>query len=596
MSDYRIIKGDLRYKSAPLTDNFIDLNLDGIVKEQVVFDRNRILNLVEVFDRERQASTIIRPSFKLTFITENAYTGKTSYKQFKDNLYYTNNEFWLNDPTSIATGTWGGFPQYNEFDLIRTDYDVPGYTEPPNEHIQFVKKSATTYNWNFFVSYAFKNVSNRTLQYTPNYGTSPSPKQWIASDGIPYIITNITNLGENLISFKCPTKHNLNVSEYVKISPPVSPNIYGDIFQVYSLGDGSFGSEEYVFNIYNYGYNTNSFNDANEGTFKRIINLENSGETMSKYYVRQHKILTNLDNALLNYCGFENNAWNIIQRYDNSALTPDIQAKIVTKENSRTYTVNFNIDVDINPILDNQKRPITELYLTIVHKGQFGWFYRQDPLNTVNVVLKQGYSFNLPPDPSVLSSIDLPDLWWENNNTLNQVGIPLLNYGINPPKFYYNDSLKTGDTIDGDFCEWNDFEQKEYVLSDLYHKISFNQTVFDIRLPNLLGAAQTPNPNGYFYKPHHKIQIREFSPYIETGNQYEVDLVPGYAFYSRYTQSFRWRDLYTYGYIDNENVGVDYPFLNGVHNPYENVIFKLIPEGTNYLPNVINDPTIDDCE
>lgn len=594
MSNFRTVKGELRYKSASDVDSALDLYLDQTLKEQTTFDRNVIIDLSVLFDKERQASTIIRPSFKITFVTENAYTGTTNYAPFKDNLFYVNNEYYVNLPNP-STAPWGGFPQYNEFDLIRTDYGVVGYTEPPNEHVNFSKKSAFTYNWNFFISYAHKNLPNSDLEYTDNqYPLLTAPFQWKAKDGIPYVITNITNLGENLISFRCPVKHNLSVSEYVQLSSPAG--VFGDIFQIYSLGDGSFNSEGYVFNIFNYGYNTSDFNTANQGTFKRILNIDNSGETMSKYYVREHKILTNLDNAILNYCGFENNIFGIKQRYDNSALTPDIQAKIITKENDRSYTMNFSKDIDIVSLVDNQKRPITELFLTIIHKGYFGWFY--NPITVPQSLynsLKKGFDFNLPLEPNPLATDPTPDPWWDNSNTLNRTNIPLLNYTRGNNTFYYNQSLKTGDTLDGDFCEWNDYEQKEYVLSDLYHKFSFNFNNFDNRRP-CCPNSDTKNPYGYFYKPHQKLQIREFSPYVETGDKYQVDNVPGYAFYSQYTNSFRWRDLYTYGYIDNENVGVDFPFLNGVHHPYANVTFKLIPEGTNYNQQVINDPTIDDCE
>ncbi len=594
MSDIRIVKGELRYKSASDVDSTIDVNLNQILKEQTVFDRNVLIDLAVLFDKERQASTNIRPSFKITFVTENAYTGTTNYTQFKNNLFYVNNEFYVNQ-LNPSLAPWGGFPQYNEFDLIRNDYGVLGYTEPPNQHVTFSKKSAFTYNWNFFISYAHKNLPNKILEYTDNkYPLLTSPFQWLAKDGIPFVINNIVNVGENLISFICPVKHNLSVSEYVQLSSPAG--VFGDTFQVYSLGDGTFGSEEYVFNIFNYGYATTAFNNATQGTFKRILNLENSGETMSKYYVRQNKILTSLDDALLNYCGFENNIFGIKQRFDNSALTPDIQAKIITKENDRTYTINFSKDVDIASLVDNQKRPITQLYLTIIHKGYFGWFY--NPTVNPGILynsLKQGYEFNLPSDPNPLLTNPTPDNWWENSNTLNRTNIPLLSYTNGNDTFYYNQSLKTGDTVDGDFCEWNDYEQKEYVLSDLYHKFSFNLNNFNITRP-CCANNDIRNPFGYFYKPHHELEIRQFSPYVETGDKYQVDNVPGYAFYSQYTNSFRWRDLYTYGYIDSDGVGVDYPFLNGVHYPYSNTIFKLIPEGTNYKQQVVTEPTIDDCE
>jgi hypothetical protein len=73
--------------------------------------------------------------------------------------------------------------------------------------------------------------------------------------------------------------------------------------------------------------------------------------------------------------------------------------------------------------------------------------------------------------------------------------------------------------------------------------------------------------------------------------------IPDYAFYSNLSNSFRWRDLYTYGYIDTNGVGVNYPFMNGKHYPYVNTIFRLTPEGIGVQNiNVIAEPIIDECE
>ena len=74
--------------------------------------------------------------------------------------------------------------------------------------------------------------------------------------------------------------------------------------------------------------------------------------------------------------------------------------------------------------------------------------------------------------------------------------------------------------------------------------------------------------------------------------------IPDYAYYSKFRGAFRWRDIYTYGFIDNNGNGVDFPFLNGVHHPYKNIIFRLIPEGSNSLdiPFGVIEPIIDGCE
>ena len=95
--------------------------------------------------------------------------------------------------------------------------------------------------------------------------------------------------------------------------------------------------------------------------------------------------------------------------------------------------------------------------------------------------------------------------------------------------------------------------------------------------------------------------LKVFSDYIETAELGQIDNVPSWAFYSTEDQQFRWRDIYTYGFIDNLGRGVDYPYLNSAHYPYTQSIFRLIPEGINYNDNLDGldfsiKPLIDECE
>jgi len=95
--------------------------------------------------------------------------------------------------------------------------------------------------------------------------------------------------------------------------------------------------------------------------------------------------------------------------------------------------------------------------------------------------------------------------------------------------------------------------------------------------------------------------VRTFSDYIETADLGEIDVVPSYSYFSNVDQQFRWRDIYTYGFIDELGQGVDYPFLNSSHYPFENIVFRLIPEGANYNQTLqgINfpiKPLVDECE
>ena len=597
-----IILSTQRYQQAPRSDQFLNIPLAQTTKNLVEFDRVSDLNLAEVFDQERQESTTFRPVTKFTILFENAYTGSTTYPPFRDNLYYTNalNNAKIAYPSGISTTAnnsnvppnpfnanvpWDGFPQYPEFDFIRTDNKVPGYTIPPQNHILFKDVSATTYNWSHYVSYPFENVYNRTL-----FAVDPDTSftwSWVASNGLPFIILNGTNTQLREISFKCPMAHGLSVGEFVQLS--IS---YGNQnnFQVTSLGDSGSGSEEYIFNILNVGYTGTTFQQFTQGTFKRIINLANSGDTVSSYYIRRHKILTTSESSVLANAGFEYNIYGDKTKCEVKPLTPNQKARTSVKEGARSYTLSFNSDIDIRGLQDNQRRPLSSLYFTTIWRGYLGW--------TSN--MKQGWYFN-----TYLQN-GKPQTWWDQSNTNSNTNIPQSFYTTTlggATKFYYNELLTTGDTMDGDYCEWNNYEQLERVVSTYQHKIKYNQNWF--KLDNDLPVSNQP---GYFYQPHNPIQISAFSDYVEEGSGVNVVGIPDYAYYSTLSALFRWRDKYPYGYIDTDGIGVDYPFLNGKHYPYENTIFRITPEAYNIPsdyatiglvpPNIttIADPIVDECE
>jgi hypothetical protein len=560
-SNLRIIPSQLKYKSAPSVDQKLSIYLNSSDKNLTEYDRIRTVNLAETYNNERQQSTIFRPTFKISYIYNNLYTGTTNYTPFKDNLYFVDSE------NSLLSGIWKGYPQFYEFDFFRPDAN--------DQHFSYVSKSAYTYNWTYYFSYPFNNNFNKQLSYNLN-NTSYN---WVASSGIPFKIKNITSNGDKLISFECIAPHGLQISESVEITLQGG---FTKLLEVYSLGNDTYDSEKFIFNVYNVGFTGTTYSNNVKGTFKRVINSENIEETKSKYYIREHKILTNIEDVIITKSGFEKNAFNEELQYSLSSLTPNGIAKITKKSSSGSYVITSNIDIDINNLLDNQKRPISELYLTIINKGYSGYFNKP----YVSSGLKQGWEFNISGSSNQ---------YWDNTNLNCYTNISASSYSIGGYTFYFNENLNGGDIIDGDFCEWNDYEQTERIISKYYHKINYNQDNFQ--------TVSTPstNTNGFYYAPHNKLTIRVFSNYIETGDLTTIDQIPSYSFFSQTDQQFRWRDLYLYGFIDELGLGVDYPYLNNSHYPFQNVIFRLIPEGSNvnYSITGINvpiKPIIDGCE
>jgi len=592
---YKIVLGSARSAESSDVDSRIGLNLEQQFRQDAEFERIQDINLAELFFQERQKSDIFRPSSKITFLFDNSYIGETTYIPFRDNLYYVDaidssiSSCLSNQPNSIF---WSGYPQYFEFDLIRTDKNVEGYTTqqtnpPVQPHIDFETSMAGFYNWNFYLSYAFENDSTKALQ-SQNLFYPTIAHTWVSGDGIPFVIKNGKYNGHPVIFLYCSLKHNLTVGEFVELSFSYNNN---NLFSVDYLGDGSFESDLYVVGLVDVGYLGNTFADNVTGTLKRVINSEHPIDTRSTYYMRKHKILTNAQDAVLTNSGYELNPFPPERKFEPLQLTPNRKERLSIKNNSQTYTLSFNKDIRLKGLVDNQLRPVTELFFTNIWIGTFGWTMK--PVIN-NIGLRQGYSFNLP----LINA--RPSPWWESNlqqlNMNSLTSITLQNYTKGGKTFYYNKPPINGDVLDGALCEWNDYDLNEIELSQVYHKFTFNDNVFNINLGPSVGL--NTNPLGYYYEPFNKIKIKDFSSYIEEGETQKVAGIPDYAVYSENSLSFRWRDIYDYGFVDETNAGVNYPFLNGAHYPFELTTFRLIPEGSNenLFINIIQDPTTDECE
>lgn len=565
MSDFTIIPSSLQYKSAPAVDQQINIPLESNQEEMVQYVRNTTISLQQLYEDERQASLRFRPTFKIDFVYDNTYTGTTEYAPFRDDLYYV-------EPTqSKVSGVWKGYPQYYEFDFFRPNI--------PTRHLNYVPKSAYTYNWTYYLTYPYQNDYTKQLQATYDNKTI----NWVAQEGIPFIVSSSIEGGLGVISFQCLMPHGLTENQFVELSFDYEGQ---NLFDVFSLGNGNYGSSDYVFNIINVGYTGNTFFNGRTGTFRRVVDANNPIETRSKYYVRQHRVLKNQNDIEVTKTGFELNAFQNQKKLEFSSITPNNVTRISQKTSSFNYDFTLSTDLILSGLTNNLKQDIDQVFLTIVNKGYSGYFNR--PFSN-NVGLKQGWLFNINRDVSS---------WWDDNNSLSNSNIGTLFYTKTTNRsytFYYNRVLNEGDIMDGDFCEFNDYYQVERVVSPYVQKIKFNQNVFStVNQPN-------SNPQGYYYFPHIQMTLKYYSDYVETAPAQQVENIPSWAYFSTTDQQFRWREPYLYGEFDNLDRGVNYPYLNQAHYPFQNTSFKLFSEGSNYVlvPDGVNldtQPLIDDCE
>lgn len=579
-NEIRIVLGSKQFAGNTDKDIWIQPPLIGDRRTMVEGDRSLTLNLTQQFETERQESSTFRVSGKITNIFKNSITGKTIYTPYKNILYYTNEvaNATLNTPPNPNV-PWEGYPQYDEFTFVRYSA-VTG-------HRNFVPKSATSYNWMLNLTYPFSSDTNQAMTYTnEKFNTSIN---FNSSDGIPFAFDTGELNGKKIVNFYCGTKHNLKVGDWVELTIPSLPfGLNGKrAFQVYSLGDNDYKSEEKVFSINNLKIPPSQLTSGTVGTAKRINNILNSGETKSIYYIRLHKVLATHKDFNITQGGFENNPFTNKTKLEYSALTPNQTQRVSVKEGGRTFSFTLNNDVSISGLKDNNGKPLTELFLSVIERGYMGWF-NPPAVNSTGqqTAIDIGWSFNF-----LENSVDT---WWNHSSVINKDNIPVGSY--EQPQgsgqiFYFNDFLSEGDVIKGDFCEYNYIEQKEYVLSTCYHKYSFNSSYFFDNSPLTF-------PSGYAYEPHHSIPIRVFSDYLEFGSPTNTDNIPSYAWFSKYENTFIWRDIYSYGYTDADGIGIDFPFVNGAHYPFKQVLFlqKPIRRTDIVTTTIINQPTVDDCE
>lgn len=597
----KIILPQLEHASAPDLDLSVPSTLEQTHRELLETDRSSTIRLTELFDRERQASTTFRFVFNIDYLYDNSIkgiVGTNGYAPFLNNLYYDN-------PTFNAPW-YSGYPQMQEFDLIREDVD--------NTHIKFITKSATTYNWAYYLTYPGNNNYTRKMHCV--YGGQIF--DWTVSGGIPVVISRVIMDGMAMIRFHTPMPHGLAPEEFVKLSGLVNQNEFvfpvisgTDIYKVHSLGTGQYGTDDVVFNVLDVGYPLTLFSN-NAGLIKRVTDPDNEAETTSIYYVREHKVLTNLDDLVLTYTGFQKNNFKEDRKYEYSALTPNNQERVSIRNRTVSYNVTNALDIDVEGLMDNNGRPVSNIFLTFVNRGFMGWFHRPPihlpPSSPITPpALKIGWEFNVNTPGS--------DPWWNTGNPDSNTNIPTTWYSKDtnndqiPDKFFFhNIPPKKGDVLTGDMCEYNSYWQSERVISSAYHKMAFNFNLFDT---NIHGGTMS-NPPGYFYKIHHPCKIREYSSYVETGSDNSstyVDLssgvlnlatvdIPDHAFYSDHDGEWRWRDIYTHGYIDPDDNGTDFPFLNKAHHPFTKLTFRLIADsGLKYpINDIIEQPLTDECE
>lgn len=381
----------------------------------------RVISENDQFNKERRESTRYRLVGSVNSLFSNVLfnaTGEKSWATFNTPLFrdrsYPPNGISLNEEEdftleeSIAyhlkeKGGWLGYnnPNINEFN----DHSFT-HMEPSKDKFDLVTLTGEN-NWGVTMTYPAKKLTNPLTQ-----------------GGLDIIsLKSVTVGGKKMTAVGIPYKHNLNLKDDVKLT-----NIKKDgIYQVMRLGldNGDFKDNYFVIDI------DITALENKGGKFKKIYYGEEC-----EYYFRVFKRVNNQDGLAMSDkdldcypLAFSKNVYN------------DSIVQLATKK-----------DIDLNGLVDNLGRPVTEMFLTFIKNNNKGFSSIKSGLLINNIDGLETFR-DIPDIKRIHNGVDAP---FKSNKALNE-----------------SVSFSDGEFI-GDLVEYNKGLLLETVLAEVRHR--FNTT------------------------------------------------------------------------------------------------------------------------
>jgi hypothetical protein len=556
----QIILPTKEYANAISRDLDYNVELESTQNLMRLGDRDIVLNLNDLFGAERAAGIDYKIFGKLKMIFRNMYTGATSFPYLEEKLFLVGDG---------STGFFEGYLPYDEFAFLRRDVyrQITSFTNIGGVYSGITNTTGDTryqtitpieapyHNWNLYLTYAYSGDTNYPMSYTLSGGTMQS---FVASDGIPF---RISSTGSTYLELTSPVEHGMNQGEYVFFSGITNP------FYINAIGNEIYNSEKYVINIALAQIPTGvTFNTIM--TAKRCLDIKNTTGTTSQYYVHRLKTLTDVNDYIMDNVGFETPVFADEKKmlFQNSVSTNDV---VVERNRMESVLFDFKEPLKLTGFTNNLGYTPTEVFVTTVFRNGAGYF---------NYPPKVGFKFNFHN-----SWIDEHfDGVTSNETTLSGTTYVDTISGVN---FISGNTLPVGtEGLVGAFIEYNPREMNERIISEAFHKITNPIPIFnygqDGNVDGFSGAT-TGNTFGLYYQPHHRVMLKQLSPYVEnskTDNPLNTNVVlnmPDNAIYDPVEQLWRWRDVYDDGYIDPDGYGTNFPYANGNHYVRADINFYL---------------------
>jgi hypothetical protein len=560
MEKKQIILPNKEYAKAPEKDIQTKIGLESSEELLREGDRNILLDIDQLYNDERNESKKYKIYGKLKMIFRNLYSGSTGYSDLTKTLYLNGDG---------ASGDNQGFLPYNEFAFLRRDlqrevisvptvstgstmgtYDSSGVsTIGTGGHRDISIMEAPYFNWNFYLSYVHDSDPEHYIAYTLTGGTQ-TPVGTKAKHGIP---TRVSDEG-TYYKLTTPVPHGISENEFILISGASQYNTTA--YSIMRVGDEIYDSEKYVLNINKTELSGRTLNGV--VLIKRCLDKEDVTGTTCSYYVHKHKTLTEVDAYIMDKAGFESPIFEDEKKllFENSVGENDV---LVERNRMESVIFDFREPFVLTGITNNLDYTPNEIYLTTIFRNGSGYF-EYPP--------KVGYKFHLH------------NSWVDNHysgTTANETTISGTSWNVSGITFTSGNTLPTGTVLTGAFVEYDHVNMKERIISEALHKITNPVNIFDFNQndSSYYTNVNTSNKLGLYYQPHYKIKLRQESPYIESSDTKNIYNLPDNAEFYEKTKTWRWRDIYDHGYVDDLGFGTDFPFVNGQHYVMSDINFYL---------------------
>lgn len=489
---------------------------------------------------------------------------RTFQKSISDNLIETDGWVGFINPVGINTAN------YNKISINKCMNDRAGGEQidmyPGRELYSFIPivnnyRRRLEKNWDYCITYPCEKYTNEVVKrgtvngirckvITNLSGTVLDKSTWSGATingietGNVYLRTELRNTLQtgSYIGLTIINKNNAGVNS--KNTTPIMVQSVGlngeDTEHIFAIKLTDFFSVATSLNVTSFIDSDGNFLDSLEVRIRK-----NYSGVDCEYYFRKFKRVPNFNGGDVYQDGIVTN--EDIKEYSNVDFNSTIN-KLAFSENifsDKIAQIVFNDDIITTGLKDNLGRKLSEIYLTIVKRnaGYKEWY--EDKNYSADTV-EYSHCFG-----DVTSGLDLaPDFDNFNVHKIHNIK--------NPQNYNIQDSpscLESGITINndessflGDIVEFSITDLTETVIEKVYHrfntaqreiynsefgKVKYDNIVYDdydidgnFTIEESYYGGENRNmalmPEGYYYQPHYKIQIREFEDGVKQGSDIKM--------------------------------------------------------------------------